>query len=48
MFVHTSPRTVLPVRALKRAFPVPADQPDRFAILLARLAQQDGQSTDDC
>ena len=39
MFAHTPPRAVLPARALKHIFAVPGDQPDRFADLLARLAQ---------
>ena len=46
MFAFTPPRAILPRKALKSAYPVPADQPDRFAALLARLAQRDLPTAD--
>ena len=46
MFDHTPHSAVLPVRALKHVLALPGDQPDRFAVLLARLAQRDPSSAD--
>ena len=46
MFVFTPARAILPRNALKAAYPVPADQPDRFADLLAQLALRDIPTAD--
>ena len=47
MFAYTPRSAILPVREIKRAIPLPADTPDRFAVLLARLAQRDATAGDD-
>ena len=47
MFAYTPPSAVLPVRAIKRAIPLPVDTPDRLAALLERLAQRDATTGDD-
>lgn len=43
MTYFKSPDRTIPAAALRRAYAVPKDQPDRFAELLERLRQREDQ-----